>query len=447
MLTATGWLLLISSALLVAAGRVFGAAELLAVGIAGTTVAVFSVAYVRVRQPLRVTARSLRPLQVHVGDDCQVSIELSNPSRLRSPVLQLADSHSFSTESPSDRTQDRMQDHVQDRTQDRIQDRVRLPETLVAPVSGRGEMIISYRLPTVRRGLLETGPLALTVTDPLGISTRRLESGGHAEALVYPTVFPVRPPPRLPGNTFDAVRRSPMAHSGDELYGLRPFQRGDDPRRIHWRSSAHHDELIVRQLEEFSHTHTTVLLDTRADLSDFELGAGAGERFEAMVSAAASICRASQHRGDQVRLVTTADFDSGHGSDSAHLHDIYRHLALASPRFGSLLGAVEWLSRGQSGGLVVLVAASVDGTEPGSLTSLGSHFSSKTVVLFAGGRPAPPAPPEQPPPAFIPGTSLLLVDEPLGFADAWAAHTASGENAPVMSSPVESTAPTAPDSR
>ena len=142
-----------------------------------------------------------------------------------------------------------------------------------------------------------------------------------------------------------------MAQSGDELYGLRPFQMGDDPRRIHWRSSAHHDELIVRQFEEFSHTHTTVLLDTRFALWDQESRFGDGERFEAMVSAAASICRASQRRGDQIRLLTTADFDSGYGSDSAHLHKIYEHLALVSPDISSLHTAVEQLSRGHGGGV------------------------------------------------------------------------------------------------
>lgn len=419
MLTATGWLLSISSALLVAAGRVFGSSEILAVGVAGLAVAMLSVAYVRVRQPLRVTARSLRPLQVHVGDDCQVQIDLANPSRLRSPVLHFADSHRFSTESSSDYFQSP-------------------DDLLVAPISGRDEISIAYRLPTVKRGHLKTGPLALTLTDPLGISTRRFESGEAAEALVYPTVFPIRPPPRLPGNTFDAVRRSPMAQSGDELYGLRPFQRGDDPRRIHWRSSAHHDELIVRQFEEFSHTHTTVLLDTRAVLLDFESKVGDGERFEAMVSAAASICRASQLRGDQVRLVTTADFDSGYGSDTAHLHKIYGHLALASPDVGSLFGAVEWLSRDQGGGLAVLVAASVDGTEPGSLTSLGTHFSSKTVVLFAGDESPQP---EHLSPGHIPGTTLLSVDKLSGFADVWAARTASSDDPSVAPNPAEPTAP------
>ena len=409
MLTPSGWLLLIGSALLVAAGRVFGSDELLAVGIAGAAVAILSVAYVKVRQPLRVTARSLTPQQVHAGDECQVRLEMANPSRVRTPVLRLVDEISFSTESSTGIFQS--------------------PDLLVAPVPSGEGLTVSYRLPTEERGRLFAGPLTLTVTDPLSMSARHFQLGGQAEALVYPAVFPIGPPPRLPGNTFDAVRRSPMAQSGDELYGLRPFQRGDDPRRIHWRSSAHHDELIVRQFEEFSHTHTTVLLDTRSS----QLGVKAGsERFEAMVSAAASICRASQRRGDQTRLVTTADFDSGYGSDSAHLHKIYEHLALVSPDIGSLIGAVERLGREHGGGLVVAVAAAVDGTEPGSLVPLGSQFSSKTVVMFSDAEQTQLG---QLPPAFIPGTTLLRVDKPLGFADAWSAHSSSGEESSAMPNP------------
>ena len=414
MLTPAGWLLLTGSGLLVVAGRVFGSQELLAVGIAGAAVAILSVAYVKARHPLRVTARSLEPRQVHVGDECQVILEMANPSRLRTPVLRLADEISFSTE--------------------RATGLFRSPDLLVIPVHSGDKLAVSYRLPTEERGRVFVGPVTLTVTDPMSMAARHLQLGDQAEAMIYPAVFPVGPPPRLPGNTFDAVRRSPMAQSGDELYGLRPFQRGDDPRRIHWRSSAHHDELIVRQFEDFSHTHTTVVLDTRS--AQLEASASRA-RFEAMVSAAASICRASQRRGDQTRLTTTADFDSGFGSDSAHLHKIYEHLALVSPGDGSLIGAVERLGREHGGGLVVAVTAEVNGTESGSLVPLGTQFSSKTVVLFAD---ADQTQSSQPPPAFIPGTSLLVVDDPLEFADAWAEHSASGEESPTQPNPPPPTA-------
>ncbi len=412
MLTPSGWLLLIGSALLVAAGWIFGSDELLAVGVAGLAVAALSVAYVKVRQPLRVVTRSLKPHEVHVGDDCQVRLEMANPGRVRTPVLRLADDISFTTRRSTSSFQS--------------------PELLVAPVRTDEGLTVAYRLPTEERGQVKVGPLAVTVTDPLGMSARRFQLGGQAEALVYPAMYPIGPPPRLPGSSFDAVRRSPMAQSGEELYGLRPFQRGDDPRRIHWRSSAHHDELIVRQYEEFSHTHTTVLLDTRSAQLDTEAGL---ERFEAMVSAAASICRASQNRGDQIRLTTTADFDSGFGADSAHLYKIYEHLALVSPDIGSLIGAVEQLGREHGGGLIVALAAAVDGTESGSLMPLGSQFSSKTVVLFTGFDPAHPG---QLPHQFIPGTTVLMVEGAMEFTDAWSAHTATGDE------PLSTPGPTTP---
>ena len=364
--------------------------------------AVVSVAYVRARRPLRVITRSLKPQQVHVGDECQVRLEMANPGMFRSPVLRLADDVSFSTKSSTVSFQS--------------------PDLLVAPVRADDSLTVAYRLPTEERGRVIVGPLTLTVTDPLSMSARHFQLGGRAEALVYPAMDSIGPPPRLPGSSFDAVRRSPMAQSGDELYGLRPFQRGDDPRRIHWRSSAHHDELIVRQFEEFSHTHTTVLLDTRSALLDTKADS---ERFEAMVSAAASICRASQHRGDQIRLTTTADFDSGYGADSAHLHKIYEHLAMVGPDIGTLMGAVERLGREHGGGLLVAVAAAVDETEPRSLMPLGSQFTSKTVVLFADANQAQW---RRPPPAFVPDTTLLLVGETAGFADTWNQHSASSED-------------------
>ena len=415
MLTPSGWLLLIGSALLIAAGWVFGSSELLAVGVAGAAVAVLAVAFVKVCPSLRANSRSLKPQQIHVGNECHVQLEMANPGRLPTPVLRLADEISFSTRnSTSD---------------------FRSPDLLVAPVSSGGRLTVSYRLPTEERGRVVTGPLTLTVTDPLSVSARQLQVGGRAEALVYPAVFPIGPPPRLPGNTFDAVRRSPMAQSGEELYGLRPFQRGDDPRHIHWRSSAHHDELIVRQFEEFSHTHTTVLLDTRRAQLDTLVGF---ERFEAMVSAAASICRASQRRGDQIRLTTTADYDTGFGRDSAHLHKIYEHLALVSPDSGSLIGAIERLGREHGGGLVVAVAAAVDDTESRSLLPLGSQFSSKTVVLFTADEQTRRG---HLPPALVPGTTLLLVDEPSGFAQAWTTLTASDDERRTRPQPAASPAP------
>ena len=137
MLTTSGWLLLIGSALLVAAGWIFGSDELLAVGVAGLAVAALSVAYVKVRQPLRVVTRSLKPQEVHVGDDCQVRLEMANPGRVRTPVLRLADDISFTTRRSTSSFQS--------------------PELLVAPVRTDEGLTVAYRLPTEERGRVKVG--------------------------------------------------------------------------------------------------------------------------------------------------------------------------------------------------------------------------------------------------------------------------------------------------
>jgi len=417
-LTPPGWLLLGGSGLLAAAGWLFGADELLAVGTAGAVVAILSVAYVRFRHPLRVIRRSIEPSHIHVGDDCRVTLETANHRRLRTPVLHLADEISLPTGRSTGSSWS--------------------PSLSAAPVPPGESIAISYRLPTEERGQVVIGPLQLTVSDPLGLSARRRRLGRRTAALVYPMVLPIGPPPRLPGSEFDTVRRTPMAQTGDELYGLRPFQQGDDPRRIHWRLSAHHDELMVRQFEEFSHSRTVVVLDTRSALLPVESGS---ERFEAMVSAAASICRASQRRGDWIRLVTTADFDSGYGADLSHLRQIYEHLALVIPDLGSLAETVEKLGREHRGGQVVAVTAAVDGTEATSLAHAGTQFSSKTVVLFADARHAEATRHHS---AFIPGTTLLPVDKPPDFAGVWAAHTASGRAPSATPGPATSSASPVP---
>ena len=42
---------------------------------------------------------------------------------------------------------------------------------------------------------------------------------------------------------------APRAGSGTEMFGVREYRPGDSLRRIHWRSSARHGELIVREYE------------------------------------------------------------------------------------------------------------------------------------------------------------------------------------------------------
>ena len=151
--------------------------------------------------------------------------------------------------------------------------------------SGAAERTIAaYRLPTDRRGLVQIGPLEVVVGDPFGLTSLATVAAPKVALTVYPHVDQIDPLPYTTGHDPLAGARQPnsLGRTGEDFYALRPYVVGDDLRRIHWPTSARHDELLVRQNELPWQGRTTVLLDVRK-------AAHAGDSLEVAVSAAASI--------------------------------------------------------------------------------------------------------------------------------------------------------------
>ena len=82
---------------------------------------------------------------------------------------------------------------------------------------------------------------------------------------------------------------------------VRPYRSGDELRRVHWRSTARHDELMVRLEERPWRGGVTVLLDRRAGA---HRGHGPTASLEWAVTFAASACVHLIDRGEPVELVT-----------------------------------------------------------------------------------------------------------------------------------------------
>jgi uncharacterized protein (DUF58 family) len=80
------------------------------------------------------------------------------------------------------------------------------------------------------------------------------------------------------------IARTSVVHQ-DDLHGLRAFRPGDNPRWIHWRTSARRNLKMVREFEEAAGLSLIVVLDPTCDVSD-----QSDPRFEAAVSLAATIC-------------------------------------------------------------------------------------------------------------------------------------------------------------
>jgi len=114
----------------------------------------------------------------------------------------------------------------------------------LVPRRGWGEV---HRVGPLRRGPIGAHGWVLETGDPLGFFRHRGPSVDSELALVLPrfAALATRPETR----ELEASLAAPRAGSGTEMFGVREYRPGDPLRRIHWRSSARHGELIVREFE------------------------------------------------------------------------------------------------------------------------------------------------------------------------------------------------------
>jgi uncharacterized protein (DUF58 family) len=260
--------------------------------------------------------------------------------------------------------------------------RQRSARVVLAPLGVDEAVRASYRLPTEERGILRVGPLEVEVSDPFGLVALRTAGAPQAELTVWPAVDEVAPLPHTQGDDphGGADHPSPLAANGDDFYALRPYVVGDDLRRVHWRSTARRDQLMVRQDEMPWQGRATVLLDTRRV-------AHSARSFERAVSAAASVVVATARHHFLLRLVTTAGHDSGFAAGSSHVEGILEHLAAVRlVEAGRLPSLVAGLRRPGNGGALAALVGGRTGTELETLGALRSSYGKLVTVAFTDGR-------------------------------------------------------------
>ncbi len=102
-------------------------------------------------------------------------------------------------------------------------------------------------LDEVRRGPVSATSWTVSAGDPLGLFVGRRRYPDAEAALVLPRFTSLAKGRQV--HELEAVAAAPRAGSGTELFGVREYRPGDSLRRIHWRSSARHAELVVREFE------------------------------------------------------------------------------------------------------------------------------------------------------------------------------------------------------
>jgi len=100
-----------------------------------------------------------------------------------------------------------------------------------------------------QRGVHRLGPARIITDDPFGLFRLRMDLPQTQNVLIYPRVLQL-PEIVLPrGQVGGHVRRRRPLGGAAPATNVRDYQHGDPRRAIHWRSSAHRGQLMVRDLE------------------------------------------------------------------------------------------------------------------------------------------------------------------------------------------------------
>lgn len=173
----------------------------------------------------------------------------------------------------------------------------------VLSIAGQKDRKWKVLVKALRRGRFQLGPIVLRSGDPFGLFATEMRVAMPALILVYPKVVPLHYW-QLPGSMLEGGvltgQRSLQATS--MVMGIREYRPGDAYNRIHWRSTARHRQLQVKEFE----------LDKTADLwiyldidRHWHRGEGEISTIERAVTVAASVVDKALREHRTVGLVTS----------------------------------------------------------------------------------------------------------------------------------------------
>ncbi|MGC8874595.1 MAG: DUF58 domain-containing protein [Chloroflexia bacterium] len=126
------------------------------------------------------------------------------------------------------------------------------------------------------RGKYTFGPIWMSTGDPLGLFLLRQRLDTTTEVVVYPATEPIYgfylAPAELPGGTATRRRTHQITPNVSEV---REYAPGDSYNRIHWRSTARHQRLMVKEFELDPTADVWIVLDLERSVQRSEAWRGA----------------------------------------------------------------------------------------------------------------------------------------------------------------------------
>jgi len=343
-ISGTGRMLAVTAVAVYAAGVLLGYDLLVTLAVGALTVLAAGAVTVSIR-PAVTVIRDISPDRTTVGEPALGRVEVRNPSRW--PVAGFT-------------------------AVDRVG--VDQAELTVGPLRAGARRTLHYPVPALRRGRMRVGPLTVERRDPFGLFRWARRTAGDAVLWIHPRVHPLRPlpvgtVPDYEGRTTENARAGTVTFSS-----LREYVPGDDPRQIHWRSTARTGTLIVRDHVDTTEPSATVVLDTRAV-------ALSPDAFEHAAEVAASVLRTVEDAGRPASLHIVGE-DAADAVTAGAMSTLDR-LALAGRLDTAdpvpLLAALD---RATPGGALVVVTGDADEAMLARLAEQRRRFAPVVVVAL-----------------------------------------------------------------
>lgn len=219
---------------------------------------------------------AVNQLSGHVGDRLKVTYTVRNTSRVPKPWLEIHNATS-------------------------------LPAGLPGRAIGLGartERSWLVRTPLTRRGHFRIEPLQIRTGDPFGLFESTALVGTGVTAVVYPKVEAL-PLWKLPAANVDGSHATPerTLQTSPLATTVRPWAPGDAFNRIHWKSTARHGEIQVKEFELEQTADAWLVLDLERGP---QRGSGDESSVEVGVRAAASIADKAIRENRAVGLTVNA---------------------------------------------------------------------------------------------------------------------------------------------
>lgn len=173
-------------------------------------------------------------------------------------------------------------------------------------VPGSGSRSVSYALRGEERGGAVVGDLHVRALGPLGLVWRQWRVPLADEIQVRPGLVEVERY-RLLALRHRlhemGVHRTAVRGEGRSFESLREYVRGDDPRRIDWKATARHGEVIVREYDAERSQSVLLAIDAGRLMSERTDGR---ERLDHALSAALLLAEVATSQGDRVGALVFA---------------------------------------------------------------------------------------------------------------------------------------------